>query len=148
MSASIFLHINQIEKQEKFEHKFFEATDWTIESEASLINKIHEVFELLRPLSSSCMLDFSIEVKNYEEAIFRLKRIKNNRTNIKGAKLTLREIEILGLLMQGLTNIEIADKLFISYETVKSHRKHILEKTGAKNTAALINYYHQTFFDK
>jgi DNA-binding CsgD family transcriptional regulator len=50
--------------------------------------------------------------------------------------------------MQGYTNHEIAGKLFISYETVKSHRKHILLKTGAKNTAALINYYHQTFFDK
>ncbi len=54
----------------------------------------------------------------------------------------------IGLIMQGFTNNEIAEKLFISYETVKSHRKHILLKTGAKNTAALINYYHQTFFDK
>ncbi|MBL0133790.1 MAG: helix-turn-helix transcriptional regulator [Chitinophagaceae bacterium] len=50
--------------------------------------------------------------------------------------------------MQGHTNNDIAEKLFISYETVKSHRKNILEKTGAKNTAALINYYHQTFFEK
>jgi DNA-binding CsgD family transcriptional regulator len=50
--------------------------------------------------------------------------------------------------MQGLTNVMIAEKLFISYETVKTHRKNILEKTGSKNTACLINYYHQTFFEK
>jgi DNA-binding CsgD family transcriptional regulator len=61
--------------------------------------------------------------------------------------LSVREIEVLGLIMQGMTNNEIAEKLFISYETVRSHRKNILRKTGAKNTAALINYYHQTFFD-
>ncbi|MFZ0456799.1 MAG: helix-turn-helix transcriptional regulator, partial [Ignavibacteriaceae bacterium] len=62
--------------------------------------------------------------------------------------LSVREIEVLGLIMLGYTTKEIADKLFISYETVKSHRKNILEKTGAKNTASLINYYHHTFFDK
>jgi DNA-binding CsgD family transcriptional regulator len=50
--------------------------------------------------------------------------------------------------MLGYTNQQIAEKIFISYETVKSHRKHILEKTGAKNTASLISYYHQTFFEK
>jgi DNA-binding CsgD family transcriptional regulator len=50
--------------------------------------------------------------------------------------------------MLGYTNHQIAEKLFISYETVRSHRKNILTKTGASNTAALINYYHQTFFEK
>jgi DNA-binding CsgD family transcriptional regulator len=57
-------------------------------------------------------------------------------------------MEVLGLIMQGLTNQEIADKLFISFETVRSHRKNILLKTGSKNTASLINYYHQTFSDR
>ncbi len=60
----------------------------------------------------------------------------------------MREIEILGLIMLGYTNQQIAEKIFVSFETVRSHRKHILEKTGAKNTAALINYYHETFFEK
>jgi DNA-binding NarL/FixJ family response regulator len=50
--------------------------------------------------------------------------------------------------MQGMTNHEIADKLFVSFETIKSHRKNILHKTGARNTAALVNYYHHAFFDK
>ena len=62
--------------------------------------------------------------------------------------LTRREKEVLELIANGMTNNMIAEKLFISYETVKSHRKHILVKTAAKNTAALINYYHHTFFEK
>jgi DNA-binding NarL/FixJ family response regulator len=49
--------------------------------------------------------------------------------------------------MQGLTKPEIAERLFISTETVKPHRGHILTKTGARNPAALVTYYHQTFFD-
>jgi DNA-binding NarL/FixJ family response regulator len=40
----------------------------------------------------------------------------------------------------GLTNVEIADKLFTSKRTVETHRQNILEKTGAKNTAALVRY--------
>lgn len=51
--------------------------------------------------------------------------------------LSRREKEVLNLMFDGLTNKEIAQKLFISLETVKSHRKHILDKTGSKNTAAI-----------
>ncbi len=71
-----------------------------------------------------------------------------NKLTIKNYTLSIREIEVLGLIMLGYTNHQIAEKLFISYETVRSHRKNILTKTGASNTAALINYYHQTFFEK
>jgi DNA-binding NarL/FixJ family response regulator len=52
--------------------------------------------------------------------------------------LSKREKEVLRVMLDGLTNKEIAQKLFISYETVKSHRKNILSKTGSKNTAALL----------
>ena len=89
-----------------------------------------------------------IETSNVEEAEFQIKKKINKQFEIINHKLSIREIEVLGLIMQGNTNNEIAEKLFICYETVKSHRKNILEKTGAKNTAALINYYHQTFFEK
>lgn len=57
-------------------------------------------------------------------------------------KLSTRELQVLQMIMQGHTNQEIAGKLFISIETVKSHRKHLLSKTGARNTAALINHFH------
>lgn len=52
--------------------------------------------------------------------------------------LTRRECEILNQIADGLTNQEIADKLFISCSTVDSHRKNLLLKFNAKNTAILI----------
>lgn len=52
--------------------------------------------------------------------------------------ITRREKEVLGLIAEGLTNNEIARQLFISNTTVETHRKNILSKLGAKNTASLI----------
>ena len=54
--------------------------------------------------------------------------------------LSNREIEILLEVCRGLSNQEIADKLFISKRTVDKHRANILEKTGCKNTANLVVY--------
>ena len=54
--------------------------------------------------------------------------------------LSEREIEILVEVCRGLSNQEIADKLFISKRTVDKHRANILEKTGCKNTANLVVY--------
>lgn len=54
--------------------------------------------------------------------------------------LSIREKEILALSMQGFTMKEIAEKLFISLETVKFHRKSIFQKLKAKNTSEAISY--------
>lgn len=52
--------------------------------------------------------------------------------------LTRREIDLLRLITEGFTYQEIADKLFLGSETVKSYRKNLLCKLNAKNTAALV----------
>ena len=52
--------------------------------------------------------------------------------------LTRREKEVLGLIAEGLTNHQIGEKLFISTTTVDTHRKNLLSKFDAKNTATLI----------
>lgn len=54
--------------------------------------------------------------------------------------LTPRELEIIGHIAAGLTNQEIAGKLFISSGTVDTHRKNILAKLNVKNTASLVKY--------
>lgn len=51
-----------------------------------------------------------------------------------------REIEILRLIADGMTNCEMADKLFISKRTVEGHRQNLIDKTKAKNTAALMRF--------
>lgn len=52
--------------------------------------------------------------------------------------LTRREKEVLELIAEGMTNNVIAQKLFISPTTVDTHRKNLLAKLEAKNTASLI----------
>lgn len=52
--------------------------------------------------------------------------------------LTPREKEVLGLIAEGMTNPQIAKKLFVSVLTVNSHRKNLLHKFEVSNTAMLI----------
>jgi DNA-binding NarL/FixJ family response regulator len=56
------------------------------------------------------------------------------------SELSEREVEILLLISEGLSNQEIGDRLFISKRTVEKHRANILDKTNCKNTAGLIMY--------
>lgn len=55
-------------------------------------------------------------------------------------KLTNRESEILKLIAEEYSNPEIAEKLFISIRTVDTHRRNLLDKLQAKNTAGLVRY--------
>jgi DNA-binding NarL/FixJ family response regulator len=52
--------------------------------------------------------------------------------------LSPRELEILKLVCENLTNEEIAEKVNLSYDTVKWHRSNILSKTGCKNALGLL----------
>ncbi|CAN5583413.1 hypothetical protein BH23BAC1_BH23BAC1_38500 [soil metagenome] len=54
--------------------------------------------------------------------------------------LSKREMEILKLIISGFNSRQIAEKLYISFYTVRTHRKNIMEKLGKKNTAELISY--------
>jgi len=54
--------------------------------------------------------------------------------------LTLRECEVLRLIASGLTNKQIADKLFISVKTVETHRTNIMQKLDVHTIAELVRY--------
>ena len=51
-----------------------------------------------------------------------------------------REIEIIGLISEGLTSEQIGERLYISVHTVKTHRKNILRKLELNSTPDLITY--------
>ncbi|TZF83694.1 response regulator transcription factor [Pedobacter sp. BS3] len=55
-------------------------------------------------------------------------------------ELSEREVEVLSLIADGFTNMEIADKLFSSRRTIEGHRQNLLDKTGSRNTASLIRF--------
>ena len=67
---------------------------------------------------------------------------EGNKTEpeIPDSEISDREMEILYHVCLGLSNQEIADKLFISKRTVDKHRANLLSKTGCRNTAALVMY--------
>lgn len=54
--------------------------------------------------------------------------------------LSMRERQILHLVGEGYTNVEIGDRLFISPRTVETHRANLMRKLGLKNLAELIRY--------
>ena len=56
------------------------------------------------------------------------------------AGLTAREVEVLRLVAAGLSNAEIAERLFLSPNTVKVHVAHILAKIGVHNRAAATEF--------
>ena len=57
--------------------------------------------------------------------------------------LTLREKEVFSLLVEGLTDKEIAEKLYLSKRTVTTHVYHILKKFGKQSRMSLIAYYYR-----
>ena len=72
------------------------------------------------------------EVYVCEEAMITLRK-KN-----KAETLTNREKEILRLIVEGFSTKEIADKLYLSFETVHSYMKNIRQKLGVSNTASIV----------
>ncbi|MCJ7468592.1 MAG: response regulator transcription factor [Maribacter sp.] len=89
-------------------------------------------------------IEYVMEGKKYlsEEAAFIIKKNEGSKIPI----LTRREKEVLLLIAEGMTNNEIATKLFISTTTVDTHRKNLLAKFEAKNTATLIRMATQHAF--
>lgn len=55
-----------------------------------------------------------------------------NETRLRELSITPRELEILDLIAQGLSNREIAEKLFVSENTVKTHSSRLFDKLSAK----------------
>jgi DNA-binding NarL/FixJ family response regulator len=62
------------------------------------------------------------------------------RTTGMEAPISKRETEVLRLIAEEYSNAEIAGKLYISIRTVDTHRRNLLEKLGAKNTAGLVKH--------
>lgn len=60
--------------------------------------------------------------------------------NCEPISLSERETEIITMIAEGLTNVMIADSLYLSNHTINTHRKNIMAKLGVKNTAGIVLY--------
>jgi len=65
---------------------------------------------------------------------------KNKNQADKGEHLTPREMDVIRYICEGMTNHEIANRLFLSVATIDTHRKNILAKLNLRNTASLVKY--------
>ena len=117
----------------------------TMHSELVLINQLMNVG------ADGCL----IKSNGSKELIEAIRRVMDNKSyydNFKDffngnpnqlpeiGKLSEREEEIVRLIAKGLTNLEVAEKLFIAENTVKTHRKNILKKLGLTGTSQLALY--------
>jgi DNA-binding NarL/FixJ family response regulator len=66
------------------------------------------------------------------------------RSRLRSATLSPRELEIHGLIAQGMTNREISSLLFISQSTTKVHVQHILEKLGVRSRVEAARVWQET----
>lgn len=106
---------------------------------------------------------YLLKETDYDELLFGIRKVKQNHHFIctgltsrlserlahdhtftrpmeVNVELSSREAEVLRLLSDGYTNIEIADRLFTSRRTVEGHRQSLLNKAGVRNTPELIKY--------
>ncbi len=130
MSTKLCIQVSSVSQPEKLEVEFLYNQEWTADGEALLLQKIHEILSVVRHEGISLRVNIDLDVKDPNEAFFLIKKQLQHpdKLTIKNYTLSIREIEILGLIMLGYTNHQIADKLFISYETVRSHRKTFWQK--------------------
>ena len=63
-----------------------------------------------------------------------------SKSSCSPINLSKRELEIIAMIADGLTNKDIAEKLFLSTHTVTTHRKNVMNKLGVKNTAGIVIY--------
>ena len=81
-------------------------------------------------------------LRKAEELLQRRGRVRPPRP-VYPDGLSSREVEVLRLVAQGLTNQQIAEKLVISLNTVLHHVTNILGKTGAANRTEATDYVHR-----
>lgn len=81
--------------------------------------------KLVKPKVKTIVVEKEIHVQNRGEFVF-------NRDESERLGLSSREIEVLSAMSQGLSNQEIADRLFLSLNTVKTHSSRLFEKLDVK----------------
>jgi LuxR family maltose regulon positive regulatory protein len=104
----------------------------------TFINEGEDIKELIKKISNEKLIRRSDSLdlipKDYLKKLITAFELEGKRKNIYFVEdLSSREIEVLRLLFKNLSNNEIAETLYISLSTVKTHISHILSKLGATN---------------
>jgi FixJ family two-component response regulator len=92
---------------------------------------------LTKPIRSQDLLE-AVQKAIASDRILRRERAELREIRARFQSLTPREKEVLDLVVAGLLNKQVADRLGTSELTVKTHRAHLMEKTGADSLAHLV----------
>jgi DNA-binding NarL/FixJ family response regulator len=126
--------ILSVHGEERYMSKMIEA------GACGYLKKNCETAELFATIDNTNQLGFYFNLDTLNAmrnaAKYRKQGLKN--VNHIPISLTEREIIILKMICDEMTNAEISEKLFISSRTVDGHRTNLLAKTGCKNTAGLV----------
>ncbi len=105
-----------------------------------LLSVFSFIFNRMRFKNNNMMIDhMRNQIEEYLSQISRLKDkgdkkdVQNISDNIEKYGLSLRETEVLNYITQGLKNQEIADKMFVSLSTIKTHTQNIFDKLDVRN---------------
>lgn len=122
-----------------------------------IVLSMHDDLNLVREVIGAGVKGYVLKNKGAEELVSAITQVVNGglyysqeimlqlmqdmrQSQDRTERITHRELEIIKLVAEGLTTLQIADKLFISENTVETHRKNILRKTKTKSSVELINY--------
>ncbi|MEQ9305174.1 MAG: response regulator transcription factor [Marinoscillum sp.] len=95
---------------------------------------------LLKNNTGKELIDAILRVMGGKQYYDRIGTFNSPEEEVTQYKLSEREIEVIKLMSEGLTSGEIAEKLFLSDHTVKTHRKNILKKLNVHNSSQAVQY--------
>lgn len=131
---SIKVIILSVHGEERYLSKMIEA------GACCYLIKNCETSELFSAIHNTYHVGFHFNMETLNAMRNAAKHRKQGLKSVNSIPINLseRETTILKMICDELTNIEIAEKLFISSRTVDGHRTNLLIKTGCKNTAGLV----------
>lgn len=128
-----------------YDYYFTDSDSWILNSEFFLPRRSKTLILLNRTKPADLSNNHITICSSQEVIIEEIERLLASEsltatTTEKNKGLSTREIDVLQLIVKGITNKEIADKLNISLNTVLTHRKNITAKLGIKTVSGLTFY--------
>lgn len=95
---------------------------------------------LLKNNTGKELIEAVLRVMDGRQYYDRIGNFNSPAEEVTQYKLSERELEVIRLMAEGLTSQEIADKLFLSEHTVKTHRKNVLRKLNMSNSSQVVQF--------
>ncbi|MDP4204242.1 MAG: LuxR C-terminal-related transcriptional regulator [Bacteroidota bacterium] len=123
-----------------FQHRTSIRSFMNIPSEMALVALVYTFVDEWIMAQFDAVLTVNDDQTQIVNKLNGIKVTANSSDKAENEELSDRENEILGCVVKGMTNKEIAEKHFISIHTVITHRKNIVRKTGIKSVSGLTVY--------